>query len=49
MIYSAIIYSVYFYKDYLYQKEKSINTIKKYIHDVRAFYSFLKAEFIINV
>ena len=32
------------YKDYLYQEEKSINTIKKYIHDISSFYSFLKGE-----
>lgn len=32
------------YKDYLYQEEKSINTIKKYIHDLNALCSFLKGK-----
>lgn len=32
------------YKDYLYQEEKSINTIKKYIHDLNVLCSFLKGK-----
>lgn len=32
------------YKDYLLQEERSINTIKKYIHDIKAFFCFLKGQ-----
>lgn len=32
------------YQDYLLQEERSINTIKKYIHDIKAFFYFLKGQ-----
>lgn len=32
------------YQDYLLQEERSINTIKKYIHDIKTFFYFLKGQ-----
>ncbi len=34
--------SIYIYKNYLYERERHPNTVRKYVHDVRKFFQFIQ-------